>query len=315
MTVTKLEIAVFPGGFNLPMWIAVGRGFFADQGLEVELHYTGSSVDQIVGVIEARYDLVMTGFDNVVAYQEGQGAVPLSQTPDLFAFMGSDTAFLSVAVRPDITSYADLNGKTLAVDALTTGFAFVLRKMLALNGVDEKEVTFESAGGVMQRFERLKRGETAGTLVVTPFDELAERAGCVVLQRASAAIPNYQGVVGAARRSWAENNRDVLVKFIVAYRRALRWMFLPENRGELRELLAANVKTMDAGLIDVTLDRFLDATTGFERDANLNADGMATVLALRSEYGRPQKKLSDAYLYVDERYYKAAREKDAAAPT
>jgi hypothetical protein len=74
-----------------------------------------------------------SGFDNVVAYREDQGEAEIDREPDLFVCMGGDNAFLSLVVQSDINSYSDLRGKTLSVDALTTGFAFVLRKMLASN--------------------------------------------------------------------------------------------------------------------------------------------------------------------------------------
>jgi hypothetical protein len=68
--------------------------------------------------------------------------------------MGGDNAFLHLVVRSDINSYADLRGKALSVDALTTGFAFVLRKTLVLNGLAERDVTFERAGGALQKRDR-----------------------------------------------------------------------------------------------------------------------------------------------------------------
>jgi len=40
--------------------------------------------------------------------------------------MGSDSGFLSLVVAPDVKKFADLKGKTLSVDARTTGYAFVL---------------------------------------------------------------------------------------------------------------------------------------------------------------------------------------------
>ena len=76
-----------------------------------------------------------TAFDNVVAYQEGQGAAKLDRTPDLFAFMGATQVELAFIVAPEIKSYQDLKGKTLALDALSTGFAFVLYEMLTKSGL------------------------------------------------------------------------------------------------------------------------------------------------------------------------------------
>mgnify|MGYP002633464640 CR=1 FL=1 len=45
--------------------------------------------------------------------------------------MGIDHSFQNLMAAPDIKTVADLRGKQLAVDALTTGFAFVLREMIS----------------------------------------------------------------------------------------------------------------------------------------------------------------------------------------
>lgn len=303
-----INAIVFPGGFNLPLWAAERQGFFAKRALDVRLHPTQNSMEQLTGLIDGKWDIAFTGFDNVVAYQEGQGEAAASNEPDLFVFMGGDDAFLRLVVQPAIHTYADLKGKTLAVDAMTTGFAFVLRKMLALNGIAESEVTFERADGTMQRWEAMKAGKYAGTILRTPFDLMAERAGLRVLERASALFHDYQGIVGAARRGWARDNRDVLARFIHAYLDALAWLFDPENRSRAAEILQAGVPNMTPELASDVCGVFLNPVGGFEPEARMNVAGMQQVLDLRGEYGQQQKKLPDPGKYFDLAYYKAARE-------
>jgi ABC-type nitrate/sulfonate/bicarbonate transport system substrate-binding protein len=72
-----------------------------------------------------RFDIAMTAVDNIVAYREGQGEPPIGPQPEFFTFMGTDSAFLSLVSPPEFTEIQQLKGKTLAVDALTTGYAFV----------------------------------------------------------------------------------------------------------------------------------------------------------------------------------------------
>ena len=206
MTVAgTIKVIVFPGGFNLPLWTGIERQIFKSYGLDVEPQYTVNSVEQLTGMIAGRWEIALTGFDNIVAYQEGQGEAKIDVTPDLFAFMGGDSAFLRLVVQPDIASYADLKGKTLSVDALTTGFAFVLRKMLARSGLSEDDISFERAGGALQRFEALKAGKHAGTLLVTPFELIGKKqafASCRMRQkscRATRAYPARRG--GAGQRT------------------------------------------------------------------------------------------------------------------
>jgi len=301
-----LEVIVFPGGFNWPIWAAQEKGFFTREGLEVKLTPTPSSVFQLTNLIAGKFDIGITAIDNVIAYQEGQGEAPVSGTPDLFVFMGGDNGFLRLVVQPEIKSYADLKGKELSVDALTTGYAFVLRKMLERGGLKEGEYTLVRAGGVLQRWEALKEKKHAGTLLITPFEILAESMGFRRLANAVDVLGPYQGLVGAARRSWARTHADQLVGFIRAYLAGLIWLYDRTNKAEALLILQKNVRAMSPELAEKTYDVLLAPTGGFHPTAALDVDGIRTVLKIRSEHGRPQKELTDPTRYYDLSYYERA---------
>ena len=150
-----LSVIVFPGGFNWPIWVAQEKGFFERSGIAVTVTPTPNSVFQLTGPIDGRFDIAHTAIDNVVAYMEGQGEAPTQATPDLTVFMGGDNGFLRLVAVPEVKTFADLKGKELSVDALTTGYAFVLRKLLEKSGLTEGEFALVRAGGVLQRFEAL----------------------------------------------------------------------------------------------------------------------------------------------------------------
>src|SRR5215218_779301 len=86
---TTLELIAFPGAPNLPIFVAQEKGFFEAAGVRVNLTTTPSSAYQAENLVDGKFHIAGTAFDNVVAYQEGQGAVKLARTPDLFAFMGA----------------------------------------------------------------------------------------------------------------------------------------------------------------------------------------------------------------------------------
>ncbi len=304
-TPSTLEVIVFPGGFNWPIWAAQEKGLFAREGLIVKLTLTPSSVFQLTNLIAGKFDIGVTAIDNVIAYQEGQGEAPVTGTPDLFAFMGGDNGFLRLIVQPEIKSYAELRGKELSVDALTTGYAFVLRTMLALGGLKEGEYTLVRAGGVLQRWEALKEKKHAGTLLITPFEITAESMGFRRLGNAIDVLGRYQGLVGAARRSWAQTHGDQLVGYIRAYIGGLSWLYDRANKAEALQLLQKNVPGMTAELAAKTYDVLL-GPGGFEPTASLDVEGMRTVLRLRSEYGQPKKELTDPARYYDLPYYERA---------
>lgn len=298
---TKITAAVFPGGFNMPCWTAIEEGFFAKRDLEVDMYYVSASVEQLPGVIHGDWEIGLTGIDNIVAYNNGQGEAEIRTESDLFAFMGGDDAFLRVVTQPDIKTYEDLRGKQLAVDAMTTGFAFVLRKMVEKAGVAD-DVEFIRAGGVMQRWEALKEGEFAGTLLMTPFELIGSMLGLNLLQSANEVFPDYQGIAGVAKRSWAANNKDTLDNFIAGYLEGLDWLFDPANNAAAIERLVAHVPGMAPELAAKALEIFV-SPGGFERNARLNMKGVDKVLELRDEYGEPKRELGVSADYIDTSFY------------
>lgn len=302
---TTLACAVFPGGFNLPLWTAMEEGCLKRRGLTVEPYYVSASTEQLPGLIDGRFEIGLTGLDNIVAYNAGQGEAETENKPDLTAFMGGDDAFLRLVTRADIKDFADLKGQQLAVDAMTTGFAFVLRKMVEQAGLGD-DVEYVKAGGVMHRWEGLKEGRFAGTLLITPFELIGQKLGLNLLQSGSDIFPHYQGIVGVTRRQWAADNGDTLTAFIAAYLEALAWLFAPANRKAAEQRLCAHVPAMTPQMAALACDVLLAPEGGFEPRARFDVEGIRTVLALRAEYGEPKRALGKAEDYFDETWYKRA---------
>ena len=292
--IRDLSVIVFPGGFNLPIWAAQRQGFFEKNGVRVTLTDTPSSTFQMQGLAEGRFDIAMTAFDNVVAYQEGQGEASIPPNPDMFAFMGSDNGFLSVIGGKEVRSLQELKGRKLAVDALTTGYAFVLRELLSRASVSEADVTFERMGGALPRFQELLKGSHSGTILVTPFDLLAKNQGYPHLARAVNELGAYQGVVAASRRSWVAKNESAVAGFVHGYRAGVEFLYANPDIAE--QMLVANVRNMTPALAKQTLGVLLDERWGFFRDVRLDPEGMETVLALRSKFSG--MKLTDPDKYI-----------------
>jgi ABC-type nitrate/sulfonate/bicarbonate transport system substrate-binding protein len=303
----RIEVIVFPGGFNWPIWVGQDK-FFARYHIDVKVAATPSSAFQLAGLIEGKFDIAMTAIDNIIAYVEGQASVPAAtRSPDLIAFMGGDNGFLHLITVPEVKTYADLKGRQLSVDALSTGYAFVLRKLLEKGGLEQADYALVSAGGVQQRFEALLEKKHAGTLLISPFEVAAEARGFNLLADASDALGHYQGLVGATRQSWAKQHESELIGFIRGYRAALDWLYDPANKTEAVAVLLKNLPGMPDALAQKSYDILLHPVRGFTRDASLDVDGIRTVLALRSEYLEPRKPLQDPQKYYDLSYELRAR--------
>ncbi|MGB8435677.1 MAG: ABC transporter substrate-binding protein [Burkholderiales bacterium] len=300
-----VNVIVFPGGFNWPIWVAQEQGLFAQNDIAVTLTLTPNSVFQLTGLIEGRFDIAMTGIDNLVAYREGQGEVDVLG-PDLFAFMGSDTAFLRLVTVPEVKSIADLRGKVLSVDARTTGFAFVLLEILERGGLREPDYTIEKAGGVLQRFEALLEKKHAGTLLMTPFEVRAEAKGFNRLASAVNVLGRYQGLVGGARKTWADANRATVVGYIRAWSDAVDWLYDPTNVDEALAIFARNVPGSLPEIARAAYRLLLSPEEGFQKQARIDIEGVRTVLQLRSKFGMPKKNLTEPMKYYDPSFHEAA---------
>src|SRR5262249_13828380 len=144
-----ISVIVF-GGFNWPIWVAQDKGYFASGGMECSPFNTPHQAFQPTKLNEGKFDIAMTAIDNVIDYMEGQGEAPTQVKPDLTVFMGGDNGFLSLVTVPEVRNVTDLKGRTVSVDARTTGYAFVLFDLMKHKGLNDADYKVEKAGGVLQ---------------------------------------------------------------------------------------------------------------------------------------------------------------------
>ena len=97
-----------------------------------------------------------------------------------------------------------------------------------------------------------------------------------------------------------------MIAFIRGYVQAIDWLYNTANREEAVRILEKNVPEISPRLAQQCYEELLDAQDGFPRKGRVNFEGLRTVLALRSRYAEPPKKLADALKYYDPSYYDSA---------
>jgi ABC-type nitrate/sulfonate/bicarbonate transport system substrate-binding protein len=301
----EVKVIVFPGANNWPIWAAEARGEFAKHGIRVALTPTPNSVFLMTGLIQGKFDVAIAAIDNLVAYQEGQGEVKVEGEIDLVAVMGANNGFNSLMAAPGVKDIADFRGRKVAVDAATTGYAFVLYDILRRNGLTAGDYVVERAGGAGRRWDALREGKQDGTLLSLPWDIIAAKNGFKRLATSND-VGRFQGSAGIVQRKWAAANEARLVAFIRGYVAGLDWISDQQHRDEAIALLRKNLRSLTLDLADASYTVLLDPSTGLQRKAQLDVAGLRTVLALRSEYGQPRKTLTDPMKYYDPSYYRKA---------
>jgi ABC-type nitrate/sulfonate/bicarbonate transport system substrate-binding protein len=294
-----VNVISFPGGPNWPIWVAQERGLFSGRGVTVEVAATPGSVFQWTRLAMGYSNLAITLMDNVVAYREGQGEVPV-QVPDAVAVMAADSRVMAALVTlPEIQSYSALRGRTLSIDVAATGFALLLVAMLERGGLGNGDYELVRVGGMADRFEALKRREHAGAMFSAPFAGRLKDIGFNILDTGKSVVDAYQNHVVAVRRGWAERNRAQVVGFIRGFSDAVEWLYDPANRAEALAIFERNSSQRGADAAANAYAVLFDAEQGFARKGAFDAEGIRQVLALRARYGTPQKQLGEAGTYCD----------------
>jgi len=227
----SIRLGLISEGTNTwPLYAAQALALFEREGLTVDVRVIGSSVAQQEALIGAAIDVGFQQADHVVRAVE-RGA-------ELFVFAPHGHApDLTLVGAPDICTIADLRRRSIAVDGARTGYALLLRRLLRRNGLAEADVVFREVGGSQERFDAMKKGQTAASLLNPPFDANLIAGGYTSLARMNEAFPAYPGSVMAARRSWAHSHRRELEAFVRALGEAYAWLQKPEHAGEALDLL------------------------------------------------------------------------------
>jgi ABC-type nitrate/sulfonate/bicarbonate transport system substrate-binding protein len=300
-SLAKLRLIQFRAGYNLPVHAAREQKIFERHGLDIDVTYTPGSLFISDALRKGEFEIGHTGADDIVADVEDFGGGPSS----LFIFMGLHSGLLSIVGAPGMTTVESLRGKELAVDARSSGFVFILERLLRSNSFGPDDYKFVEIGGVDRRYQALLDGKVAGTLLLPPFIGNAVARGCHVIARGDQIVSCYQGTVGAAQRSWAEKNRDRLISYIRAYIEATDWCFDIKNRASCLELLARH-NSIEGKAAEDTLDALLDSDYGLYPKAALNLPGLKSVFELRAEMGFLKPPLPPVEKYIDISYYDRA---------
>jgi len=297
-----VHVSYFPGPSIGPLFAGIEDGAFAKAGLAVSAEPTTGSVAQITAMLADKYQIAFSGLDDAIAYDVGEGEVPIAGTADLIAILGTDSGALHLVAAPEVRRVEDLRGRTVAVDARNTGFAFVLYHIAALHGLAPGTYSVLSVGSSQKRLEALTQGKAQGAVMFKPVaDRLAAR-GFNDLLAVSDVLPHYQAAAVLARRGWAKAHRRAVVAFIRVYVSEARRFLDPANREAAIGILMRSMNLSHAAAA-----AGLAATPNPGRAVGrIDAAGVAAAVTLRETYAEPKKPLGDPRRFYDLSYYRAA---------
>ena len=294
-------------GFDRDLTLAVAElaPFLAAENIGITFDQVSSSAEEISGLLERKWDIAFDNGDNVVGWDEGFGAD--GKPHDLFIFMGGPTELTQdLFVTSDIETLQDLKNNSLGVDAEATGFAVVLRYILASHDlVLDRDYRFVPLGSTRIRLAELRAGRISGAMLNPRYIEESGATNLRLLARGRDYANPYPARVGLATRQWAEKNSSLLVRFIAAMIGAMDWMTAPQNRAEAIALMRSGLNRSEAQA-EKDYRRLLEPRSGLAARGAFAPECLATILEIRRKLRLIGSPLPPPEKYYDDSFYRDA---------
>ena len=219
-----------PGVFNLPVELAVQRGFFRDQNLDVKLIMTRPDIDR-TALFTGDIDYSLRGSSTVLSAARG--------LPIRMLFVGTLKPFWALVVRPEVNSVKELKSKVLGVAGLAGGHHVATRLILREYGLDpDKDVAYKviAAGS---RIPALMSGAMDAGLLEYAEAFRAKKSGFKILLNAADHYTVLNWGVGVNLKKLREQP-DQVKRFLRGNVMGLR--FVRENRNLFVEAMVNRLK-------------------------------------------------------------------------
>src|SRR5574341_237409 len=205
-----------------PLWVASKMGFYEREGLDVPIITMRGSPLAIQALTADSIYVANATVDTLIsAYEKG---ADITMIGGLINGLG-----LSMIGGKPYKTYADLRGTTIGTQTLTSGTGFALRLVLKAHGLEyPRDYALLNIGSAPDRYRALTSGQISSAPVGVPLEIVAQQQGFNILGYFADDVPNYQFNVYVVKRSWAEKNRPLAVRFMKAMATATRWLM--DNR-------------------------------------------------------------------------------------
>jgi ABC-type nitrate/sulfonate/bicarbonate transport system substrate-binding protein len=284
--------------FNMPLWIAQERGYFADEGLAVEATILGNA-PQEPPLMDGSLQFYIGSPEGAIQNAAAGGPLRL-----IAGNCGRLVHFL--IARAPFKRIEDLRGATIGIFSTKEGTTFHVKTMLAAHGLHYPgDYQVKETGGVPPRHKALLEGTIDAGLQSVPWSYLAEEAGMNNLGDAADYVPDWQFVSINANDRWAADHCTLVVRFLRALNRGTEWLYA--HRAESSAIAA---RELPAPLHQAERAwEFFTGTNALTRDMSVNRRGLSAVLATLRDTGllAPQTP-GDSAFYINDAYLREARE-------
>jgi NitT/TauT family transport system substrate-binding protein len=218
-----VRVGHVPVTIYAPLFIAAEKGYFAEEGIEVELLPVEGGTENVVQVAAGNFDVagggIGAGMLNAVARGiEFEIVAPLhTERPPLTSpFVVSKGRFES----GELTQMSDLRGMKVSTNAKGAATEYWLWQALQQGGLDFPDVEVLGVG-FREVAPALESGSLDGAILGEPLATLAEDQG-LVARLSQDFISDFTSTVIYFNKDWATANPELAKGFVKAFIRGAR---------------------------------------------------------------------------------------------
>jgi len=288
-------------GVTVSIWpaiVAQEKGFFAEQGIDLDVINSGASTRSVQQVAAGSAHIGSSSMvDTVRAIDAGA---------DVKVFINSlAVGTHSLIAAKGIKSVPELKGKRVMTGGqgdITNLWWQAMARHFRLDPDRDVELLF--SGSTASRMAALFGGAIAATVLSTPQSFKAIEEGWSDLGPVAPYLGEFPMMIWHVNGGWAKANERLLVAFVRAHNRAVAYMSDPAHRTEVSEILArASSSGVDDALKTWDLCMRIHA---FVPDGSVAASAVERVTATLAQSGDIKGSPKPVSAYYDGHYVEAA---------
>lgn len=288
LALTKIRLnEVTRSVFYAPQYVAISQGFFKEEGLEIEL-VTGGGADKVMtAVLADQSDIGFAGPEaSIYVYNEGK----TDYTQVFAGLTKKDGSFLvSKTNNPDF-KWTDLKGKTI-IPGRKGGVPYMtLEYVIKQNGMNpasdmilDDSIKFDLMAGAFTG------GDAEYVTLFEPTASMTQDAGKgYIVASVGEAAGDIPYTAYFAKKSYIEENEDIIEKFIRAIYKGQQWTQSHTDR-EVAEAIVDFFPDTDLDLLEKVMARYREVDV-WKTDPILKAEEFDRLQTVMQEAGELQTK-------------------------
>lgn len=242
-------------GNRISLWAAHEMGFFTRHGLQTELIFVATSVQGIPALISGEIP-IFSGSPETAAQAVTRGA-------EMVIVASNEPTQYKLIVQPGIKAAEDLKGKKIGIDRIGGSSHYATRRMLERLGIKPGDVEFMPVvGGGSQRVAAFRSGILSAVVTTTERFERAKIPYHVLADAIDMGIK----IIGSSyitTRTFRDQNRETIQRFIRALVEAGHWVKNPKNREGVLRIYGRYLRTDDSSVLELNYRLYVDPLSPF----------------------------------------------------